>query len=109
MTIGFIGAGNMGGAIALAAAKAGGGEHLLIANLDTEKAAALAASIGATATGVLGIMRITGRPPPQASMQATVRPAAILISTGFSARAAKPGAKAVRADSITWGLTPRKI
>jgi len=50
MKIGFIGAGNMGGAIAVAAAKAVGGEHLLIADLNTEKAAALAADIGATAT-----------------------------------------------------------
>ena len=50
MTIGFIGAGNMGGALATAAAKAVGGEHLLITDLDTEKAAALATAIGATAT-----------------------------------------------------------
>ncbi len=50
MKIGFIGAGNMGGAIAIAVAKAVGGEHLLIADLNTEKAAALAADIGATAT-----------------------------------------------------------
>ena len=47
MKIGFIGAGNMGGAIAIAAAKAVGGENLLIADLDTHKAADLAASIGA--------------------------------------------------------------
>ena len=50
MTIGFIGAGNMGGAIAIAAAKAVGGDNLLITDLDTEKAAALATAIGATAT-----------------------------------------------------------
>ena len=37
MQIGFIGAGNMGGAIAIAAAKAVGGEHLLIADLNTIK------------------------------------------------------------------------
>ncbi len=49
MTIGFIGAGNMGGAIAVAVAKAVGGQNLRIADLDTEKAALLAASIGATA------------------------------------------------------------
>ena len=47
MTIGFIGAGNMGGALATAAAKAVGGECLLIADVSAEKAAALAAEIGA--------------------------------------------------------------
>ena len=56
MTIGFIGAGNMGGAIAIAAAKAVGGEHLLIADLNTEKAAALAADIGATVTDNEGVV-----------------------------------------------------
>ncbi len=50
MTIGFIGAGNMGGAIAIAAAKAVGGGCLRIADLDTQKAADLAAAIGAVAT-----------------------------------------------------------
>ena len=50
MNIGFIGAGNMGGALAAAAAKAVGGEHLSIADLDAAKAAALAADIGATVT-----------------------------------------------------------
>ena len=48
MTIGFIGAGNMGGALATAAAKAVGGACLRIADANTEKAAALAAQIGAT-------------------------------------------------------------
>ena len=47
MQIGFIGAGNMGGALATAAAKAVGGEYLLIADVSAEKAAALAAEIGA--------------------------------------------------------------
>ena len=50
MKIGFIGAGNMGGALATAAARAVGGAGLLIADLDTEKAATLAATIGAVAT-----------------------------------------------------------
>ena len=50
MTIGFIGAGNMGGALATAAARAVGGNNLLIADLDVEKAASLAAAIGAVAT-----------------------------------------------------------
>ena len=48
MKIGFIGAGNMGGALATAAAKAVGGACLRIADANTEKAAALAAQIGAT-------------------------------------------------------------
>ena len=47
MTFGFIGAGNMGGALATAAAKAVGGACLLIADADTAKAQALAAQIGA--------------------------------------------------------------
>lgn len=50
MTVGFIGAGNMGGALATAAAKAVGGTCLLIADANTEKAAALAATLGAVAT-----------------------------------------------------------
>lgn len=50
MQIGFIGAGNMGGALAIAAAKAVGGECLLIADANAEKAASLAAEIGAIAT-----------------------------------------------------------
>ena len=48
MTIGFIGAGNMGGALATAAARAVGGACLRIADANAEKAAALAATIGAT-------------------------------------------------------------
>ena len=47
MKIGFIGAGNMGGALATAAAKTVGGECLLIADVSAEKAATLAAEIGA--------------------------------------------------------------
>ena len=54
MTIGFIGAGNMGGALAIAAAKSG--EHrLLIADVDTQKVADLAAAIGATVTDNEGV------------------------------------------------------
>ena len=47
MTIGFIGAGNMGGALATAAAKAVGGNRLLVADADTQKAQALADVLGA--------------------------------------------------------------
>ncbi len=48
MTIGFIGAGNMGGALATAVAKAVGGEHVLLADPCADKVTALAAAIGAT-------------------------------------------------------------
>ena len=47
MIIGFIGAGNMGGAIAVATARAVGGQNLLIADLDSQKATELAATISA--------------------------------------------------------------
>ena len=47
MQIGFIGAGNMGGALATAAAKTVGGSCLLIADANAEKCASLAAEIGA--------------------------------------------------------------
>jgi len=46
---GFIGCGNMGGALATAAAAAIGGGRVLLANRTPEKAAALAARLGATA------------------------------------------------------------
>ncbi len=49
MTVGFLGAGNMGGALAKAAAKAVGGEHLRLCDVNTEKAAALAAELSAVA------------------------------------------------------------
>ena len=48
-TFGFIGAGNMGGALAQAAATAVGGENVYIADLVTEKAYTLAAKLGANA------------------------------------------------------------
>lgn len=47
MTIGFIGVGNMGGALAAAVAKSG--EALLLADRDTAKATALAETLGAAA------------------------------------------------------------
>jgi len=45
---GFIGCGNMGGALAAAAAKAVGGTNLLLADTNEEKARALAQRLGAT-------------------------------------------------------------
>ncbi|MBQ8797861.1 MAG: pyrroline-5-carboxylate reductase [Oscillospiraceae bacterium] len=47
MIFGFIGAGNMGGALARAAAKALGGENIVLADQMAEKAAALAGQLGA--------------------------------------------------------------
>ena len=44
-TIGFIGAGNMGGALAAAACRAGYAENVYLYDKDTEKAAALAAKL----------------------------------------------------------------
>ena len=55
-TYGFIGTGNMGGAVAKAAAKAVGGGNLFLANRTPAKAEALAAELG-------GQLPIT-RPPP---------------------------------------------
>ena len=51
-TFGFIGCGNMGGALATAVAKAIGGENLLLCDAFAEKAEALAKALGAKATDV---------------------------------------------------------
>lgn len=50
MLYGFIGCGNMGGALATAAAKAVGGSAILLADADPQKAAELAEKIGAYAS-----------------------------------------------------------
>ncbi len=55
--IGFIGCGNMGGALARAVAKTLGGEALLLADLCNEKAKALADELGAEATDADRIAR----------------------------------------------------
>ncbi|MBR0354186.1 MAG: pyrroline-5-carboxylate reductase [Oscillospiraceae bacterium] len=49
MTVGFIGTGNMGGALARAAAKSGLAERLLLANRSPEKARRLAEELGGEA------------------------------------------------------------
>lgn len=51
MTFGFIGTGNMGGALARAARRRLGGEQILLANRTEAKAAALAKELGASASG----------------------------------------------------------
>ena len=48
MTVGFIGTGNMGGALARAAAKSVKPEHLVLSNRTACKAAALAEELGAS-------------------------------------------------------------
>ncbi len=48
MNYGFIGCGNMGGALAIAAAKTVGGQSIYLADTDLQKAGALAEKIGAT-------------------------------------------------------------
>lgn len=50
MKYGFIGCGNMGGALAAAAAKSVGGKAVYLADADLQKAQALAERIGATVT-----------------------------------------------------------
>ena len=50
MNYGFIGCGNMGGALAAAAAKSVGGEAIYLADADLQKAQALADAIGAKVT-----------------------------------------------------------
>ena len=58
MLYGFIGTGNMGGALARSCAKAVKPENLFLSNRTPEKAQALAKELGAQA--VLGMMRMTG-------------------------------------------------
>ncbi len=55
--IGFIGGGNMGGALASAAVKAVGKENVLVADRDAETTAACAARIGATAASYETVAR----------------------------------------------------
>ena len=52
MTFGFIGAGNMGGALARAVAKSIAPENITLSDKDTAKACDLARQIGAQASSV---------------------------------------------------------
>jgi len=89
MTIGFIGAGNMGGALATAVAKAIGGGQVYLADRDSDKAAALAATLGATATdnatvaATCDYIFLGVKPQMMAAMLESLRPA-------LDARAEKP-------------------
>ena len=61
-----------------------------------------------TAAGIFGMMRMTGyAPPAMARMLSMVSPAAMLMSTGFSARAFSTGAMPASIPAIICGLTPR--
>ena len=88
MKIGFIGTGNMGGALARAAAKSGEAE-LLLANRTPEKARALADAIGAavcdntTAAGEADHLFLGVKPQMMAGMLAGIAPV-------LKARAEKP-------------------
>jgi len=55
--IGFIGCGNMGGALARAAARSLGGESILLSDADTAKAQALATELGAAATDSMTLIK----------------------------------------------------
>ena len=89
MKIGFIGAGNMGGALATAAARAVGGECLYIADLDGDKAAALASAIGAfvadgdTVAATCDYVFLGVKPQGMEAALASLRPA-------FAARVENP-------------------
>jgi len=89
MAIGFIGAGNMGGALAVAAARTVGGANLLIADADTAKAAALADTLGAATADNTGVAAdseyifLGVKPQMMEDMLADLRPA-------LEARADKP-------------------
>ena len=56
MKIGFLGVGNMGGALATAAAKAVGGDSLLLCDAVADKAQALAKVLGATAVDTAALV-----------------------------------------------------
>ena len=58
MTYGFIGTGNMGGALARAAAKAIGGENVLLYNRTMEKAEKVARELGLDSYRVVARARL---------------------------------------------------
>ncbi len=88
-TFGFIGAGNMGGALAKAAAKAMAPENITLADQMTEKAEALAASLGcqtATTEAVAescGFIFLGVKPQVMAQMLESIAPVLAARKDGF--------------------------
>lgn len=89
MTFGFIGAGNMGGALARAAAKALGGENIILADQMTEKAAALAEQLGAKTADTKAVAEscdyifLGVKPQVMGAMLAEIAPMLAARKTGF--------------------------
>lgn len=80
-TFGFIGTGNMGGALARAVAKSVAPEHIFLSDAWAEKAAALAAELGCTGCAVTEVAEkcdfifLGVKPQVMASMLETIAPA----------------------------------
>ena len=82
-TLGFIGFGNMGGALVRAAAKSIGGERIAVCDYDSKKAAALATACGVTALDIAQIATdcqfvVLGVKPQ--NMQETLAPITKILS-----------------------------
>ena len=79
MTVGFIGTGNMGGALARAAAKAVPAENIYLYDRYTEKAEALAVQLGCGTTDLSGVAKcnyifLGVKPQMMAEMMAELKP-----------------------------------
>ena len=87
---GFIGCGNMGGALATAVAKAVGGENLLLCDAFAEKAEALAATLGAKTADVKTLAKTCDyiflgvKPQGFSAMLDEIRPALTERTDGFA-------------------------
>lgn len=88
-TFGFIGAGNMGGALARAAAKAMAPENITLADQMTEKAEALAAQLGCHTADTLQVAQTCGfiflgvKPQVMAQMLESIAPVLAARKDGF--------------------------
>ena len=100
MTVGFIGAGNMGGALATAVAKAIGGANVVLADPCADKVAALAAELGAsvsdnvTVTRACDVIFLGVKPQMMADVLATLplaereeKPLLVSMAAGLSTTA----------------------
>ena len=109
MNIGFLGTGNMGGALATAAAAAQGGDSLLLCDVNTEKAEALACELGGTAVTLSQLLErsdyiFLGVKPQvlEAALQPlrdALRPEQVLISMAA-------GVPVARVKEYTGGVCP---